>query len=251
MNLLVTPADGVTVPSSAAHVSRVRTLVVPTATTRPPPRAALISAAVSGGNRYGSGWIPNASTSSVRIGEKVPYPTDRVTRATPTPAVASSPRRSSSKWRPAVGAATEPGFLANTVWYRTASSFIAGSPRRRRMYGGNGTSPARSSAFATETFPPDRSTSHRPSSSLRSRRTFRTPPNSNASPSESRFEGRASASQRSSPAAPVSARGDRRKTSTAPPVPRVPRSRPWRTFVSLTTSKSPRRSRNGSSEKNR
>ena len=98
MNFRVVPPDGDTVPSSAAHVSRVRTLVVPTATTRPPrPRAAPISAAVSGGNRYRSGWIPYASTSSVRIGEKVPYPTDRVTRATPTPAVASSPRRSSSK----------------------------------------------------------------------------------------------------------------------------------------------------------
>src|SRR3989304_6068373 len=160
MNFRVTPVDGATVPSSAAPVSSVRTLVVPTATPRPPPpRAALISAAASGGNRYGSGWISYASTSSGRIGEKVPYPTERVTRATPTP-------------------------------------------------------------------PPDRSPSHRPSSSLRSRRTLRTLPNSNSSPSFSRFEGRASASQRSSPAAPVSGRGDRRKTSTDPPVAAPAHSRP-------------------------
>ena len=45
MNFRVVPSDGFTVPSSSAHVSSVRTLVVPTATTRPPrPRAASLAA---------------------------------------------------------------------------------------------------------------------------------------------------------------------------------------------------------------
>src|SRR3972149_5168634 len=49
MNFRVTPVDGATVPSSAAHVSSVRTLVGPTATTRaPPPRAALGFPAAAG-----------------------------------------------------------------------------------------------------------------------------------------------------------------------------------------------------------
>ncbi len=246
MKRRVVPAAGATRPSVAAHVSRVRTLVVPTATTLPPRRLAASTAAeVSSPREYSSGWISCSSTSPVRIGEKVPYPIDRVSLAVETPARPSWSTISGSKCRPAVGAATEPGLAAYTVWYRTASSEMDGSPGARRMYGGRGISPSRSSASWTG--PPASSrTDHRPSPRRRRSVARSSSPTRKDIPSLNRFDGLASASQVSPPASPR-AIGDRRKISTAAPVSFRTRRRPRITLVSFSTRRSPLRNSPGRS----
>lgn len=116
MNSSVDPLNGAKRPERAA-VSSVRTLVVPTATVRP-PAALLVSIAATAEGPIGSHslCIGCSAIVSVAMGRNVSSPTCSVTRAIATPW--ASMRRSSSpvKCSPAVGAATAPGTWANTVW---------------------------------------------------------------------------------------------------------------------------------------
>ena len=94
-----------------------RTVVVPTATTRrPSPRARAMAAAVAGVRLARSGGIRCASTIAAVTGRKVAGPTCRVIAWTSTPAALSRSTTSRVKCSPAVGAATEPGAVAYTVW---------------------------------------------------------------------------------------------------------------------------------------
>ena len=102
----------------AAAVSSVRTTVVPTASTR---RAERIRLQASGSTRYHSPCIRWSATRSTVTGRNVPSPTRSSTRTSSAPAAANRSSRAGVRWRPAVGAATEPGWRANTVWYRSAS----------------------------------------------------------------------------------------------------------------------------------
>ena len=93
--------------------SSARTLLVPTAITRPPVRRASASAwIVAGAIVYHSASIVCASTCGARSGVNVPGPICRVTKAVRTPAAASLARSSRVKCSPAVGAATAPGCAA-------------------------------------------------------------------------------------------------------------------------------------------
>ena len=119
MNRSVLPVPGRGRPSSeaAAAASRVRTAVVPTATTRPP--ASFVSrtaAAASGGIHHRSGCIGWSSTRSAFTGRKVPGPTARVTAVRRTPRASQADSSSAVKWSPAVGAAAATGSRAKTVW---------------------------------------------------------------------------------------------------------------------------------------
>ena len=75
-----------------------------------------------------------SSMLSTRTGWKVPAPTCSVTNAISTPFSRSFASSGSSKCRPAVGAATAPGFSLYTVWYSSRSASSSG----RSMYGGSG-----------------------------------------------------------------------------------------------------------------
>ena len=100
-----------------AQDSSVRTVVVPTATTRPPRwRQRSSAASVSGGTSYHSLCMRCSARFSVLTGWKVPAPTCSVTLARSTPRAASAPSTPSSKCSAAVGAATAPGARAKTVW---------------------------------------------------------------------------------------------------------------------------------------
>ena len=113
MKICVSPS----VTPLAAQLSSVRTVVVPTATTRPPrARQASIAAIVDAGMRYHSACIVWSAMFSVFTGWKVPAPTWSVTSAVATPRARSPSSTPASKCSAAVGAATAPGFLANTVW---------------------------------------------------------------------------------------------------------------------------------------
>ncbi len=143
------------------------------------------------------------------------------------------------RWSPAVGAATDPGSRANTVWYRS------GSPSGAVMYGGSGISPMRSIRSSSSTV-----TTRRPSSSTSSTTTTGSP---STTPST------APATNSSAPVRalrpgltrachwrwrPV---GSSSSTSTAPPVGRTRCNRAGSTLVSFTTSRSPGSSRSGRS----
>ncbi|MOA18885.1 hypothetical protein D3C78_1392280 [compost metagenome] len=100
-----------------AQDSSVRTVVVPTAITRPPRwRQRSSAASVASGMSYHSLCIWCSARFSVLTGWKVPAPTCRVTLARSTPRSAKRASTASSKCSAAVGAATAPGLLANTVW---------------------------------------------------------------------------------------------------------------------------------------
>ena len=98
---------------SAAQLSRVRTQVVPTATTRPfRLRVSITALAVAAPSSNASLWIGCCTGLSTRTGAKVSSPTCRVTNATSTPASRTAESNSEVKWRPAVGAAADPSRLA-------------------------------------------------------------------------------------------------------------------------------------------
>ncbi len=91
--------------------------VVPTATTRPPrARAAAMAAQVAALTLSRSACSRPVLSWCGRSGAKVPAPTCRVTAARSTPRAASAASSGGSKCSPAVGAATEPGAAAQTVW---------------------------------------------------------------------------------------------------------------------------------------
>ncbi|MNC39299.1 hypothetical protein D3C75_879520 [compost metagenome] len=104
----VSPLNGLSTPSRAA-LSSERTLVVPTATTRP-PRAlqALTASTTSWPTSSHSLCMWWSSMRSTRTGWKVPAPTCRVTKAVSTPLARIAASSASSKCSPAVGAATAP-----------------------------------------------------------------------------------------------------------------------------------------------
>src|SRR6266478_2113894 len=103
MKSAAAPGPARTVPSAQAD-SSARTVVVPTATTRPPrARATPIASTVAGGMSLGSGAITWWARSSVRMGRKVPGPTCSVRLATRTPAAAMAASSSALRWSPAVG----------------------------------------------------------------------------------------------------------------------------------------------------
>jgi hypothetical protein len=109
MKSRLSPRKG-TIEPAAAAVSRLRTLVVPTATTRPPAaRAARMRAQAASSTSSHSACISCSSMRDTRTGWKVPAPTCRVMWTVPTPASARRSSIASSKWSPAVGAATAPG----------------------------------------------------------------------------------------------------------------------------------------------
>ena len=114
MNSAVSPDQaeiGGTGPAACAAVSSDRTVVVPTATTRPPrARVSAMARAVSGGTVQVSRWISCARRSSTLTGRNVSRPTCSVTVASPTPRACSAASSSGVKCRPAVGAAAEPGW---------------------------------------------------------------------------------------------------------------------------------------------
>ncbi len=113
MNSAVSAAPAAIVPAASAAASSARSVVVPTATTRAPrARAAATAAAVAGGIRYHSLCIRCAARSSSCTGANVPAPTCSVTQANAIPAARSVASIDSSKCRPAVGAATAPGWRA-------------------------------------------------------------------------------------------------------------------------------------------
>ncbi len=95
----------------------VGTTVVPTAQMRRSSlRAALIAPAVSAGTKYRSLCISCSAGSSASTGRNVPTPTSRVSATRVTPFASISCNNSGVKCSPAVGAATEPGTRAYTVW---------------------------------------------------------------------------------------------------------------------------------------
>ena len=97
--------------------SSARSAVVPAATMRPPAaRVAAMAATASAPTSYHSLCMRCASMLSARTGWKVPAPTCSVTRVERTPCASSAASTASSKCSDAVGAATAPGRLANTVW---------------------------------------------------------------------------------------------------------------------------------------
>ena len=99
-------------PAAAAD-SSARSVVVPTATTRPPlALVAAIASTVACGMLYHSECITCVEMSSPRTGWNVPAPTCSVTRAEAMPFATSAASIASSKCSPAVGAATAPGTAA-------------------------------------------------------------------------------------------------------------------------------------------
>ena len=113
MKMLVSPAAW----PLAAQDSSVRTVVVPTATTRPPRwRQRSSAASVASGTSYHSLCMRCSARFSVFTGWKVPAPTCSVTLARSMPRSARRASTASSKCSAAVGAATAPGARANTVW---------------------------------------------------------------------------------------------------------------------------------------
>jgi hypothetical protein len=72
---------------------------------------------------------------------------ERIRDSTPRPAICAI--SAGVKWRPAVGAATEPRRRAKIVWYRSRSAGVS----CRLMYGGSGTWPSASTSASTS--PPD------------------------------------------------------------------------------------------------
>ncbi|MOA31417.1 hypothetical protein D3C78_1525730 [compost metagenome] len=111
--MLVSPKNGAINASllALAALSRERTEVVPTATTRL-PRAlqANTASTTSCGTSAYSACMTCSSMVSTRTGWKVPAPTCSVTKAISMPFSRSSASSGSSKCSPAVGAATAPGF---------------------------------------------------------------------------------------------------------------------------------------------
>ena len=93
-----------------------RTLVVPTASTRPPrSRVASTAATVAALTSNHSLCMRWSSMRSARTGRKVPAPTCKVTLAVCTPRSRRAARTAASKCSAAVGAAMAPGWAANTV----------------------------------------------------------------------------------------------------------------------------------------
>ena len=116
MKMSVSPVAGNSAPPRAADSSD-RTVVVPTATMRPPAaRVARMASTVSAPTSYHSLCMRCSAMRATRTGWNVPAPTCSVTRAVRTPRSASAARTPSSKCSAAVGAATAPGRDANTVW---------------------------------------------------------------------------------------------------------------------------------------
>lgn len=96
--------------------SRTRVVVVPTETMcLLSCLAALSDSAVSGESVNHSECILWSRTESTLTGSKVPLPTWRVRNSFPIPFSSSSLNTLSVKWRPAVGAATEPLSFAYIV----------------------------------------------------------------------------------------------------------------------------------------
>ena len=117
MKMSVSPVHAFTAPSwSRATDSSNLSEVVPIETIRPPAaRVASTARAVASGTSPHSACMVWASVSSTRTGWKVPAPTCSVTPAEAMPASASAAISAGVKWSPAVGAATEPSYLANSV----------------------------------------------------------------------------------------------------------------------------------------
>ena len=107
MNRSVRPDD-----AAEAADSRARTVVVPTATTR---RARWQAAIVAAGTEKRSECM-TWSSRAPSTGRNVSRPTASSTVAISTPAARHFSSRSTSRCSPAVGAATEPGRAAYTVW---------------------------------------------------------------------------------------------------------------------------------------
>ncbi len=84
------------------------------------------------GTTYHSRWIRCSSTNVPSSGWKVSSPTWRVTAARSTPACASSSRRRGVKWRPAVGAAADPGRLGVDRLVPLVGRLAGGDVRRER-----------------------------------------------------------------------------------------------------------------------
>src|SRR6218665_1406499 len=111
MKMLVSPVA----KPERAQDSRVRTVVVPTATTRAPRwRQRSSAASVDGGSRYHSLCIRCCSRLSVLTGKKVPAPTCSVMLACSMPRAASALSTDWSKCSAAVVAA-EQGLVALAV----------------------------------------------------------------------------------------------------------------------------------------
>ena len=116
MKISVSRLPACSAPDKAAD-SSARSVVVPTATMRPPAaRVRATASTVPAGTSNHSLCIACSARFSVRTGWKVPAPTCSVTLALATPRCFSAASRVSSKCSAAVGAATAPGLAANTVW---------------------------------------------------------------------------------------------------------------------------------------
>ena len=103
-----------------AALSRARTTVVPTATTRPasrlPARRAWTASHTAGGIRYASLCMTWSAGSPAVTGRNVSRPTTRSRETTSAPADDMASITASVRCSPAVGAATDPGVVAKTVW---------------------------------------------------------------------------------------------------------------------------------------
>ena len=116
-----------TCPPSTAAVSSVRVTVVPTAVIEEPRAlAAAIAAAVcSGILNHSLCNLPRSRSSERRFFERPRSHVERH-RVDLHPLAFSSSKRVVARCKLAVGAATAPGSSANTVWYRSSSSEVAG-----------------------------------------------------------------------------------------------------------------------------
>jgi hypothetical protein len=113
----VSPSKGLSRPSGPAALSKRRSEVEPTATTRPPfARAPSIASAAAAVKTPVSACILCSSAASVLTGRNVPAPTCKVTAMRRMPRASSAASMASVKCNPAVGAATAPSFRAKTVW---------------------------------------------------------------------------------------------------------------------------------------
>src|SRR5207247_1640393 len=111
------PSTGRTRPSAWAALSSARVVVGPTARTRrPSTRARFTASATAGGIDTRSGGSRWPSTVAALMGRKVPGPTCSVSSWISSPRARTRSSTARVKCRPAVGAATDPGGPAYTVW---------------------------------------------------------------------------------------------------------------------------------------
>ena len=147
MKIRVSPLPARTRPSSSAALSSVRTVVVPTAQTRPPSaRARACASAVISGIVNRSSCITCSAGSSTSTGLNVPAPTCSTTSARFTPALGDRGEQLGREVQPR----RRRGDRAGLACVHGLVSLDVGRLVSASMYGGSGMWPCASIACSTE-----------------------------------------------------------------------------------------------------